>query len=185
MGISAGRAVRVADACLHSWWRHPRHASMPPSARAAGSPLDVAVSRQPQLPNVPPWLMAACPAAIGCGGMPCCHRLRRHVPRVGWPTCRHVTFAICIQRWSFLVFHWGRWSDLSKFQHFDGLLASPTVGFNLVKWCLKTWSFSGSAAFLTCSLLVNVCNLRVLFVTLLYLILFGADTYYASDGIID
>lgn len=61
------------------------------------------------------------PAFVQCaatthGGKSCRHRLRRHVRRVAWPACRHGSFDICTHRWSFLVFHWGRWSDLSKFR---------------------------------------------------------------------
>jgi hypothetical protein len=57
-------------------------------------------------PNVPPF-----PVVAGA----CLHIRWRHAPRVTWPACHHGTFGICIERWSFLAFHWGRCSDLSKF----------------------------------------------------------------------
>jgi hypothetical protein len=89
-----------------------RYVSMPPCSVAAG-PTRVDGS------NVG-WTatMASGRAAIANGGKACRHSRRRHLPRVGWRTCRHGSFAIFTEKWSFLPFQWGRWSFLTKNRSF-------------------------------------------------------------------
>jgi hypothetical protein len=104
-----------------------------PAATAGGGKLHVSVPplpwRQGPQPAVSVNGRRTAPAAgqrdaTRYGGRACRHSRRRHPPRVAWLACRHGTFAICTEEWSFLPFHWGRWSFLTKIRNYGHTTSS-------------------------------------------------------------